>query len=102
MKQRKPDIKSLIERAGRFAQKISRYNLAIFISFTALLYIFVLFRINSLNNEQPSVDAVNNQVKAAQIPHIDQSVVKQLESLRDNSVSVQTLFNQARDNPFEE
>jgi hypothetical protein len=62
----------------------------------------VLLRINTLGSTQPSSDAVTSQVQAARIPHIDQSVVRQLQSLQDNSVSVKSLFNQARANPFQE
>lgn len=81
--------------------KVRRYSLMVFLVFVGLIYGFVLFRIHSLATIQPSSDAVSSQVKAARIPHIDQSVVHQIQSLQDNSVSVQTLFNQARNNPFQ-
>src|SRR5476651_2687165 len=80
---------------------LRRYSLLVFVAFVALLYGFIAFRISSLGNTEPSQSAVTSQVNAAQIPRIDQSVVKQLQSLQDNSVSVQTLFNQARSNPFQ-
>ncbi|HVI60700.1 MAG TPA: hypothetical protein VM535_00940 [Candidatus Saccharimonadales bacterium] len=82
-------------------QKVRRYTLPIFLAFVGLIYIFVLFRIHSLTTAQPSESAVNSQVKAAQIPHIEKSVLQQLQSLQDNSVNVQALFNQARSNPFQ-
>ena len=66
-----------------------------------MLYGFVLLRINSLSNAQPSPESVTSQVKAARVPRIEQSVVNQLESLHDNSVNVQTLFNETRSNPFQ-
>ncbi len=73
----------------------------VFLLFVALLYGFVLLRISNLSNLQPPEEAVNSQVKAAALPHIDQSVVNQLQSLQNNSVNVQALFNQARNNPFQ-
>lgn len=78
-----------------------RFSLIIFLLFIACVYGFVIVRINVLNNAQPSPDAVSSQVKADRIPHIDQSVVRQLQALQDNSVNVQALFNQARNNPFQ-
>lgn len=90
---------------GRMADKlliVRRYSFVIFLVFVAGLYGFVLFRIGNLNNAQPTQDAVNSQVQAAQIPHIQPSVVNQLNSLQDNSVSVQALFNQERNNPFQQ
>jgi len=92
---------ALTEKGTLLLQQARRYGLVLFLVFVALIYGFVLLRINSLTNAQPSADAVSSQVKAARIPHIDQSVVQQLQSLQDNSVSVKSLFNQARDNPFQ-
>lgn len=90
-----------MEKLTTALRKGRRYSLLIFLVFIGLVYGFVLFRIHSLATIQPSSDAVSSQVKAARIPHIDQPVVRQLQSLQDNSVSVQTLFNQARNNPFQ-
>ncbi len=80
---------------------VRRYSFVLFLVFVALLYGFVLFRINTLQAAQPSDSAVSDNVKAAQVPHIDEGVVRQLKSLQDNSVSVQVLFNDARSNPFQ-
>ena len=95
------NLKSVIARLTSLGQQVRPYALLIFILFVALLYGFVLLRVNSLSHAQPSADAVSGQVKAAKLPHIDQTVVNQLQSLQDNSVNVQALFNQARNNPFQ-
>jgi len=96
------DPQQLIEKLAGLLQKARRYSFATFIAFVVLIYGFLLFRIHSLGTAQPSNDAVSSQVKAAHIPRIDQSVVQQLQSLQDNSVSVQALFDQARSNPFQQ
>ncbi len=82
-------------------RKASRYSVAIFVIIVLFIYGALLFRIYNLNEAQPTVDQVDSQVKAARVPHIDQQVVRQLQSLEDNSVNVQALFNQARNNPFQ-
>lgn len=97
----KPDLKNLAAKANLELVKVRRFSLILFIGFVALLYGIVLLRINSLSNAQPSSESITSQVQAAQVPHIDKSVVKELESLHDNSVNVQTLFNEARSNPFQ-
>jgi hypothetical protein len=101
MTKEKPNIKNLAAKGVVALKQIQRYSFMLFLAFVLLLYGFILLRISSLSNVQPSNDAVSGQVKAARIPHIDQSVVKQLQSLQDNSVSVQSLFDQARNNPFQ-
>src|SRR5437868_4884357 len=99
MSDKKLTLKTYIVKLRVYVEKFRKYSFAAFLVFIALIYGFVLFRINTLGNSQPTDSDVSNQVKASQTPHIDQSVVKQLESLKDNSVSVQALFDQARSNP---
>lgn len=100
MNDKKPDLKSLLAAANRDLAIARRFSVVGFVVFVALLYGFLFTRINDLSDVQPSNDSVTGQVQAAGVPHIDESVVKQLESLHDNSVNVRTLFNQARSNPF--
>ena len=101
MKAEKPDLKSLFTKAESDVEKARRFSAVGFITFVVLLYGFVFLRINSLNNAEPSRETVNSQIQVSnQVPHIDKAVVKQLESLHDNSVNVRTLFNEARSNPF--
>ncbi len=85
-------------------QKSSRYAGLMFFVLVAGVYGFVILRINTLSNIQPGADGTSSvsTEKPATIPKIDPKVVKQLETLKDNSVNVQTLFERARDNPFKE
>lgn len=101
MTKEKLSLKDFIDKCAAILQKVRRYSFVVFLVFVALLYSFILLRINSLSNAQPSSNAVSSQIQAARVPHIDQAVIKQLQSLQDNSVSVQSLFNQARSNPFQ-
>jgi hypothetical protein len=101
MTKKKVDINTDIEKLVSWLKVIRRYSVVIFLVFIVALYGFLMLRISSLSSGQPSQEAVSSQVQAAQIPHIDQSIVNQLQTLQDNSVNVQALFNQARSNPFQ-
>lgn len=79
---------------------LGKYKVAMFLIFVVLIYGFVWLRITDYNTAQPSSGQVNNLVQAASAPHIDPTVLKQIQGLQDNSVNVQALFNQARNNPF--
>lgn len=94
-------LRELAEKLLVVARRLQGYTLILFLVFVGCIYGFLLLRTHTLNNTQPSADAVSSQVKAARLPHIDQSVVKQLQTLRDNSVNVQSLFDQQRNNPFQ-
>lgn len=92
---------TIIDNLSKLIGRLRRHSLVIFIVFISCLYGFLLFRVNSLSHAQPLAADVNEQIKAAAVPHIDQAVVNQLQALQDNSVSVQSLFDQARSNPFQ-
>jgi len=95
-------LKSLPEMVRAFEQSAGRYTVLFFVLLLAIVYGFVLYRIATLSNAQPNDSDVAAQVKASAVPHIDPNVVKDIQALQDNSVNVQTLFNQARDKPFQE
>ncbi len=65
-----------------------------------LVYVFVVVRINSFANAEPSADqqtAVTNSV-----PRIDSKTIDQIQNLENNNTEVHSLFEQARNNPFSE
>ena len=95
-------LKSLPEMIRAFERGAGRYTVVFFVLLLAVVYGFVLYRVATLSSAQPSDSDVAAQVKASAVPHIDPNVVKDIQDLQDNSVNVQTLFNQARDNPFQE
>lgn len=95
---KKPDLNQLISTAKL---KFVRYRVVIFVVFVGLIYSYVFFQINNFNNAKPSAQAISNQEQASPgIPRIDPTTVSKIEQLKDNSVNVQALFNQSRNNPF--
>jgi nitrate reductase NapE component len=84
----------------QFLKRFIAMRVPLFLLLVAGVYGFVVWRISVLQDAQPSSSSVNAQVQAA--PHIDPTTISKVKQLQDNSVSVQTLFNQARQNPFQE
>lgn len=96
------DLKEQFAKLVELLPTIKRYTPVMFGALLLIIYGFVLYRISALSSAQPSPSAVAAQNKTAQVPHIDPTLVTQLQSLQDNSTNVQTLFDQARNNPFQE
>ncbi len=96
------NLQTVLDKLSDLLEKAKRYSPVLFCVFVALAYIFIVYRVQVLNNVEPDAATVANQSKTARVPHIDPAVLNQLQQLQDNSVSVQTLFNQARNNPFGE
>ena len=101
MNANKLNIKAMASTFKKVRVIFQRYNFAFFMVLVVVLYAFLLLRVSTLSNAEPASDEVIKQVKGGQVTRIDPLIVKQLESLRDNSVSVQALFDQARNNPFQ-
>lgn len=73
-----------------------------FVLLLAAVYGFVLYNIQAAVTAEPSQSSIDAKVQSTATPHVDSKVVEQMQSLQDHSVSVQTLFDQARSNPFQE
>ncbi len=102
MKSKSLKLGPAISLLQNWAVKLKRYAGLLFFLLLAAVYGFVLFRINTLGNAEPSSSAVKSGSNTTKIPHIDDTVAKQLKTLQDNSVSVHSLFDNARSNPFQE
>ena len=94
------DLKNLVPQLKEIAQKLTRYVGIIFFVLIASIYIFILFRINSLSNAQPDSSTIGQNTTPTL--RINEKVADQLQQLEDNSVNVQALFDEARSNPFQE
>ena len=94
-------VTSIKSSAKNIIGKVQPYALLIFIVFVGLIYMYLLVNINTLANVEPSESDIAQQVKTAKTPRLDEETAQKLESLKDNSVSVQSLFEEARSNPFQ-
>lgn len=84
----------------RLLQNLLSMRIPLFLVVVAAVYGFIVWRISALQAVQPNLDAVSSKLQST--PHIDQATVTKVKQLQDNSVNVQALFNQARNNPFQE
>lgn len=86
------------------ARQLLKFRLPLFLLMVVLIYGFVVSRINALKDVQPSASqtAIAARNTTSVSPQIDPATISKIRQLQDNSVSVQALFNQARQNPFQE
>lgn len=92
------DLKSQFQNVSR---QIMQYRVVIFLAVVALVYGFVVWRVNALVHVEPTSSQVASELNSTS-PKIDQATVDKIKQLQDNSVNVQALFDQARQNPFHE
>lgn len=94
----KESSKSIDQLSGQAAELFRQYRVVLFLVLLVIVYGYLLLKINDFNSVAPSVDL--NSSPSQPTPNIDKSAVSRLKQLQDNSVNVQALFNQARQNPF--
>ncbi len=98
----KLDIKSIPKKATSILKKLSKYSVFIFVIFVLLAYGFIVVRIRTLASTEPSDDAVSEQLNTLSKPKIDKQTIDKIQKLQDSNVQVKALFDQARDNPFQD
>lgn len=96
------DLKELPAKFLPLLAVLRRYAVLIFILCFLGVYVFLVMRINSLSQVEPGEDLVAERLSESKQLKIDQSAVDKIKQLQGQNVEVQTLFKQARDNPFSE
>lgn len=99
MKNGNIDLAALGTQLGGLTKRLRAYSGFVFFLLVAALYGFILWRINVYSNAPAAQSSAGTPVAQ---PHIDPEVAQKMLDLQSNSVSVQALFNEARQNPFQE
>lgn len=95
-------LKDLPAKIAPLLGKAKSYAVFIFVIGFLAIYGFVVFRINMLSRVEPDESAITEKVNSVQRPRIDQATLDKIQQLRSENIEVKSLFDHARDNPFNE
>lgn len=98
----KLEIKNILSKIRPVTEFLKRYMVFIFVLVMLGIFGFFIFRINQFSRAEPSETAVEEKLKTVQRPKIDPAVIEKIQLLRDQNIQIQSLFDQARRNPFSE
>lgn len=93
LKSFKPALTGVVRSVRKFVAVL------VFLLFMAI-YGYTVIQINSLSNPDVDQSAVTSEIKALPTPRMDEAAAQKLESLEDNNVNVQSLFDKSRTDPF--
>lgn len=93
---------SIKAQLAKFKPFFSKHGSFIAILFVLVIYLFIVWRISALAAAEPAAEAVDAALISSAVPKIDKNAIEQIQSLEQNSPQIQALFNQARNNPFQE
>ncbi|HEY4963069.1 MAG TPA: hypothetical protein VIH90_00030 [Candidatus Saccharimonadales bacterium] len=93
---------NISEKIQKLFAACYKFRYLIFIVFILVIYLFLVIKAATLSHVQPSISVVKSQSSTYNSPEINPQIVNKINQLQNNSVSVNALFNQARQNPFQE
>lgn len=96
------ELKDIPAKLAPLGAALKRYVALIFILAFLGIYGFLVVQINVLSQAEPDEDAVTERLSRVHQPKIDENVIEKIKQLQGQNVEVESLFKQARDNPFTE
>lgn len=96
------DLKNLPTKLVAAANWLKKYTLFICILLVLSIYLFLVWQIRHYATIEPSQTDVINKLNELNAPKLDQDAVNKVLQLEDQNIEVRTLFEEARQNPFQE
>ena len=99
----KMNNQQLAEKLASILALSKKYATFSFVIVFLCIYVFLVQQIGKLINSEASPQAVTEtSTQPISRLKVDKAAVEQMEQLESQNVQVQTLFNEARENPFTE
>src|SRR3990167_10019258 len=95
-------LAELKPRLKKFYRKFSKHLAFAAILVVLLIYVFMVWRISQLTAAEPSPEAESAALAQTAIPKVDKKAVERILTLEQSSAEIHSLFNEARNNPFQE
>ena len=95
------DFSKVKKKAAALLPRLLKHSSFIVIIFVLFVYLFTVWRISQLATAEPSPDA-QSTAEVTSVPKVDQKAINQVLNLENNSPQVHSLFNDVRNNPFNE
>jgi predicted negative regulator of RcsB-dependent stress response len=98
----KDDFKKYAAKLAPAVKFIRQYLAATVILIILAIFGFLVWRIGSLANAEPTSSAVDEALVTVKRPRIDPNAISALQDLQGHNVDIQSLFPTSRNNPFQE
>ena len=96
------DLKTIKIKIKPLISILSKYYAAFFLMIAVFLYAFLILRIGSLSNIEPTEDEISSRLKTVVRPRIDPEAIKKIQELKAQKIDIDAAFTSDRSNPFQE
>jgi len=100
MKNNNLDLNKLKKQLNQLSKVGAKHIAFVGVMIVLITYLFVVWNISKLSVAEPSGD--DSASIQTHIPKIDKAAIDQIQSLEQNNTDIHSLFNDARNNPFQE
>ena len=98
----KLDKTYLLEKLAVATALVKRFRFIIAFLVFSVMYGYVLTQVNAIDALQPSDKQIAEKATDAPRTKVDEELAEKIISLEDQNVQIQTIFSEARKNPFAE
>ena len=95
-------MNKLLEKLQPVIRILKRYYVIIFVLIVGSVYGYIIMTSSNLVKVEPSENQISQNYKGTKRPKIDKGATNKLNELVDRSVTLKTLIDDARNNPFQE
>ncbi|MFZ1324318.1 MAG: hypothetical protein WAQ57_04145 [Candidatus Saccharimonadales bacterium] len=95
-------MERVTEKVTQTGEFFRRYVVIICFVIFGAMYGYLVFTSSNQAARNPSDAEINERLQASKRTKLDDSAAKALQELSDQSVEIQSLFDDARNNPFSE
>jgi Flp pilus assembly protein CpaB len=81
---------------------VRRYAVILFVVAFAGLAGFLVLRIGELSRVEPEVAQIEQRLEEVRKAKVDEDTIESLQVLEDKNISIESLFDNGRVNPFED
>lgn len=98
----KQQIEKLLPKIQPLLLLFKKYGSFVVVIAFLGLYVYLVQYIGGLIQDEPSQATVDSTIKPVNRLKIDQDAVQKMTELESQNIEIQSLFDQARQNPFTE
>lgn len=80
---------------------ISRYVVIIFIVSVVAVFSFMTLGIANFADREPTMLQIDEKRLSVKVVKLDEKSINKIKELQDQNISIESLFNNGRENPFE-
>lgn len=95
-------LKEIPSKTMQLLGRLKKYSVFLFIILVLGAYSYVVLQIQGAINTEPTEAQITEKLQDLKRTKLDQDAIKKIEELESTHVEVHTLFQDARDNPFQE